>query len=67
MPTSYWSPLATCLPHKHKYTQTLNTHLSSQTHAEMSRHVGYLSGAAGDGDPILTGDVTGAVVGGAGT
>lgn len=34
------------------------------THVRM---VGYLSRAAGNGDPVLAGDVTGAVVGGTGT
>lgn len=33
----------------------------------LNSDAGYLSWAAGDGDPVLAGDVTGAVVGGAGT
>jgi len=46
------------------------THTHTHTHTHTLRaggDVGYLSCAAGDGDPVLTGDVTGAVVGGAGT
>lgn len=58
-----WSPV--CLIH----TDTKKTHMCtcSHTHADTGSHVGYLSWAAGDGDPVLTGDVTGTVVGGAGT
>lgn len=53
LPNSCWSPLATFASHAGD-----TEHIYSHTH-------GYLSWAAGDGDPILTQNVTGAVVGGA--
>lgn len=40
---------------------------TKHTHADTGSHVGYLSWAAEDVAPVLTGDVTGAVVGGART